>query len=94
MTEHGGGHLPNGEGDDGGVSSSEKDKQYELLGNIQILSFTASPPQVTPFEPTTLSWNVKLRRRTYRSALLSQATRVTRPPAAPLSLRSPPPNTG
>jgi hypothetical protein len=56
MTEHGGGHLPNGEGDDGGVSSSEKDKQYELLGNIQILSFTASPPQVTPFEPTTLSW--------------------------------------
>jgi hypothetical protein len=43
MTEHGDGHLPNGEGDDDGVSSSEKEKQYNLLGNIQIISFTASP---------------------------------------------------
>jgi hypothetical protein len=60
MTEHGGGHLPNGGDGNGGASSTEQEKQYNLLGNIQILSFTASPPQVTPFEPTTLSWNVKL----------------------------------
>lgn len=52
---------PNGgNGGDGQPSSNAQEQQYELLGFIEILSFTASPPQVTPFEPTTLSWSVKL----------------------------------
>jgi hypothetical protein len=61
MTEPNGGHEPNGgNGDGGGTSTNAQKQQYELLGFIQILSFTASPPQVTPFEPTTLSWSVRL----------------------------------
>ena len=57
---NGGGQGSGGNGDGGGPSTSAQEQQYELLGFIQILSFTAAPPQVAPFEPTTLSWTVRL----------------------------------
>jgi hypothetical protein len=57
---NGGGQGSSGNGDGGGPSTSAQKQQYELLGFIQILSFTATPPQVAPFEPTTLSWTVRL----------------------------------
>src|SRR5690349_2677486 len=56
-------HEPNGgdeEGDGGGPSHTAQEQQYELLGFIQIESFAADPPSVTPFEPTTISWSVKV----------------------------------
>jgi hypothetical protein len=61
MTQpNGGGQQNGGNGDGGGTSTSAQKQQYELLGFIHILSFTASPPQVAPFEPTTLSWTVQI----------------------------------
>ncbi len=53
---------PNGGsgGDGGGPSTSAQTQEYELLGDIQVVSFTASPPQSQPFQPVTLSWQVAL----------------------------------
>jgi hypothetical protein len=55
-------HQPNGGGEDGngGASHTAQEQQYELLGFIQILSFAADPPSVTPFQPTTLSWSLRI----------------------------------
>jgi len=56
-------HEPNGggeDGDGGGPSHSAQEQQYQLLGFIQIESFSANPPSVKPFEPTTISWSVKV----------------------------------
>lgn len=53
---------PNGGsgGDGGGPSTSAQNQEYELLGYIQVTSFTASPAQSQPFQPVTLSWQVQL----------------------------------
>jgi hypothetical protein len=45
---------------DGGGSRSAAQEQYELLGHIQIVNFSANPPQVRPFGTTTISWEVRL----------------------------------
>lgn len=36
------------------------EQQFELLGTIQVVKFSASPAEVEPFGATTLSWQVKL----------------------------------
>jgi hypothetical protein len=37
-----------------------QEKQLQLLEQIQVTSFAASPAQVQPFEKTTISWQIKL----------------------------------
>lgn len=52
---------PNGGGGDGGSPpTSVLNEENELLGFTEVLSFTADPAQVEPFQPTTLSWSVQL----------------------------------
>jgi len=46
--------------DDSGGHASAYEHEYGLLGQITVLSFTADPPRVAPFETTTLSWSVRL----------------------------------
>jgi hypothetical protein len=58
--EHGMSEPNGGNGKDGTPPTSVQDQEYELLGYIEVLNFTASPPQVAPFEPATLSWSVQL----------------------------------
>jgi hypothetical protein len=47
-------------GNDGGGGGNPIERLYELLGFIRARSFTANPPQVRPFEPTTISWECSL----------------------------------
>lgn len=52
---------PNGgSGGDGNPPASAINEERELLGYIEVLSFTADPAQVEPFQATTLSWSVQL----------------------------------
>lgn len=51
---------PNGGGDDGGNNQAVAAQQFQLLGAIQVVSFSANPPMVKPFGTTTLAWQVKL----------------------------------
>src|SRR6266849_4310707 len=37
-----------------------KDQQFQLLGDIQIVSFVANPSRLQPFQKTTISYQVKL----------------------------------
>lgn len=55
-------HEPNGGGEngDGGPSHTAQEQQYQLLGFIQIDSFAANPPSVKPFQPSTISWSVRV----------------------------------
>jgi len=46
--------------EDGGSNTAIQEQQFNALGTIEIISFTANPPAVAPFESTTLSWKVKL----------------------------------
>jgi hypothetical protein len=55
------GHEENGhDGNGGHPSEQEAEVEYQLLGGIGIVSFTASPSPVVPFERTTLSWSVNI----------------------------------
>jgi hypothetical protein len=58
MTHTNGGGT-NGDGGSGGGSAAAQ--QYQLLGLIQA-NFKATPPQVSPFGTTTLSWNAQIPR--------------------------------
>lgn len=49
--------MPNN-GDDGDTNTL-KARQYQALGLLPVISFTAHPSQVAPFGTTTLSWEVK-----------------------------------
>jgi hypothetical protein len=51
---------PNGNGDNSNKNQAAVEQQFELLGAIQVVSFSAYPPEVVPFGATTLSWQVKL----------------------------------
>jgi hypothetical protein len=51
---------PNGGKGGGAPSTSAQDQEYELLGDIVVLSFTASPPTVMPFGSATLAWSVEV----------------------------------
>ena len=52
---------PNGgKGGSGALSTSAQDQEYELLGDIVVLSLTASPPTVMPFGSATLTWSVEV----------------------------------
>ena len=48
--------MPNNGEPDG--NGNPKANQYNALGLLQVLSFTANPSQVEPFGTTTLSWEV------------------------------------
>jgi hypothetical protein len=50
---------PNGDGDPG-PSNAVIEQQQELLGDIQIIKFAATPARVQPFQDTTVSYQVKL----------------------------------
>jgi hypothetical protein len=47
-------------GDDPGTNTILQTQQWNLIGDTQILSFTANPPSIRQFESTTLAWSVKL----------------------------------
>lgn len=53
------GREPNGGGNGGEGASPEQELEYRLLGQIEVLNFTANPLRVTPIGTTTLSWNVR-----------------------------------
>jgi hypothetical protein len=57
---NGGGNENGGNGDGGGASTSAQKQEYGLLGFIRILSLAANPPEVAPFEPTTVSWSISV----------------------------------
>ena len=46
--------------DDGGNNNTQKEQQWEALGFIRVLSFTANPPSVQPFATVTLSWQLQI----------------------------------
>jgi hypothetical protein len=54
------GHEENGHQGNGQHPDPRVVAEYNELGAIGILSFVASPPQVAPFERTTLSWRVNI----------------------------------
>jgi hypothetical protein len=58
----------NGDDGDGGSTAIAR-QQYELLGDTQIVNFSANPSPVDPFGTTTLSWEVQL-----QATLNSQVT--------------------
>ena len=47
-------------GGDPGPTNSEIEQQLQLLSDIQVIKFAASPAQVQPFQDTTVSYQVKL----------------------------------
>jgi hypothetical protein len=55
-----GGRQENGAGNGTGQGSAQQELEYELLGEIAVLSFTANPDVVELFRTTTLSWSVRL----------------------------------
>jgi hypothetical protein len=61
MSEPNGGKTePNGGEGGGGTASGAQEQEYEALGDILVLSFTASPPTVQPFVSATLAWSVEV----------------------------------
>lgn len=46
--------------EDGGSNNTQKEQQWEALGFIRVVSFTANPPSVPPFATTTLSWQLQI----------------------------------
>jgi hypothetical protein len=46
--------------EDGGSNNTQKEQQWEELGFIRVLSFTANPPSLPPFATTTLSWQLQI----------------------------------
>src|SRR5579884_480100 len=46
--------------DGGGGENTQKEHQWNALGFIRVLSFTANPPSVAPFATTTLSWQLQI----------------------------------
>ena len=46
------------EKEDGGNNTNQQEQQYNGLGPIKVISFTANPAAVTPFDKTTVSWTV------------------------------------
>jgi hypothetical protein len=46
--------------EDGGGNNTQKEQQWEALGFIRVVSFTANPPSVPPFANTTISWQLQI----------------------------------